>query len=127
LRSIAAVGDRQEQADSVLLYLGRHRQHVESVSIRYQRSEFCPPSISSCLHLQAAPQQSEQDTFAKNGFQSVLGPNLTQLRLESCVLRGGAESLAAVVSQLPSLEHLSLRCVQPPSTDGCHFILPTAA
>jgi hypothetical protein len=123
LRSITVVGTRQEQADSVLLYLRMHRQHVERVSIRYQRSEFCPPSISLCLHLEAAPQQSKQDLFASNGFQSVLRPTLTQLQLESCILPGGADALAAVLSQLPSLEHLSLRSLY---SEDSYFKFPSA-
>jgi hypothetical protein len=42
LRSIKSDANRQEQVDSVLLYLGKHGQHVHSVSIDDERWQYPP-------------------------------------------------------------------------------------
>jgi hypothetical protein len=128
LHSITAVVNRQEQVDSVVLYLSNHGQHVRSVSLKrteeaeYVKLRQLPPGLQleqlqfEGMHLRLHP---------GNGCRGVLGAAadiaaLKQLRLYGCAFLTSVrydgttmvppEELAAALQQLPAgLEHLSLR------------------
>ena len=124
LSSIAVQGIKQQALDSVLLYLGRHGQHVHSVALGSD------PSMSTtlgqlppCCQLNSLQLHSLGLQLLPGGdFQGVLGPAaelsaLKQLRLDSCKLLDDMNdssflplrgSLAAALKQLPGLQHL--RC-----------------
>jgi hypothetical protein len=127
LRSITAVVTRQEQADSVLLYLSKHGQHLDSVSIENKGDEGSV-SLSLSLHPAAAMQlrswQSKNVVLAGDGLQRVLAPTLTHLRLEDLKLCGiaTASALAATLSQLSRLEHL---CFTGLCTNDPYCVFPT--
>ena len=112
LRSITAVVTRQEQVDSMVLYLSKHGRHLDSVSIENKGDK---GSLSLRLHPAAAMQlrswQSKRVSLVGDSLPGVLVPTLTQLRLEDCYLcdKAAAEALSAALSQLPDLEHLSCR------------------
>ena len=115
LHSIKVHVGEQQQMDSVLLYLDKYGQHVDSihlVGMEWGAVTLCQlPShlqLSSLqlelLHLQLQP---------GNGSHGVLGAAavaaLKQLRLSHCELLDGEEQLAAALLQLPAwLEHLSI-------------------
>ena len=114
LRSIKADANRQEQVDSVLLYLGKLGQWVGSVSIDDERWRRHPLTLSvpTGLTVQLRSWQLKNILLVDKEFRGVLGPTLTQLQLK--VMRSNAtgdatvEALAAALSQLVSLEHLGL-------------------
>jgi hypothetical protein len=128
LHSITAVITRQEQVDSVVLYLSNHGQHVRSASLKrteeaeYAKLRQLPPGLQldtlqfEGMHLRLHP---------GNGCRGVLGAAadiaaLKQLRIHGCAFLTSVkydgttmvppEELAAALQQLPAgLEHLSLR------------------
>jgi hypothetical protein len=118
VRSITAVVAQQRQLDDMLLYLSKHRQHIDSVSIKYKGVQVHPTYIHLSVLLDAASQLCSWELngvllvqSSCNEFQGMLPPTLTQLQLSSCGLcgTGTAAALAAAVSQLSGLQHLSLR------------------
>jgi hypothetical protein len=116
LRSIKADANRQEQVDSVLLYLGKHGQYVHSVSIEDERWHDPPLKlfVPTGLTVQLRSWQMKNILLVGKEFRRVLGPTLKQLQLKDCGMRtdGTADAtvkaLAAALSQLVSLEHLCL-------------------
>jgi hypothetical protein len=114
LRSITAVVTQQQQADSVLLYLSKHGQHVDSVSIEYTGDDGeCAFCFSHFPYPDAMQLRSwlVSNMVLGGGLQQVLGPALTQLQLIECRMFDDAaiHALNAALSQLPDLQHLSLR------------------
>ena len=119
LHSITTVNAQQQQVEGVLQYLGKHGQHVDSVSISGDGD--CtvnlplPPNVQlESLLLDGA---SLQVAWLRHGLLGVLGapagaaPALKQLRLLNCKPhdRGAADALAAAMGQLPKgLQHLSI-------------------
>jgi hypothetical protein len=132
LRNITTVVEQQQQADSVLLYLGRHGQHVDNVDLRgvTPRSDLSvhervtvslrqlhPNLQLNSLHLAHMHLQLQPG----DGFQGVLGAAaplaaLKQLSISYCELLDAEEgrAFAAALSLLPTgLEHISLKSVYP--------------
>jgi hypothetical protein len=130
LHSISTVIKTQQQADSVLFFLQRHSQHVDSIDFNCCSDDKdetvtlrqLPPVLQlsslqfSCSTLQLQP---------GHGFQGVLGPSLASPRssseatglplkqllqlLKECKLLDGPKGLADTLSLLPGLEHLSIK------------------
>jgi hypothetical protein len=120
LHSITAHVPKQQQMDGVLLYLSKHGQHVECVSLKGQ--------VDGTVSLRQLPHDLQLGSLQIDwlnvqlqpggGFEGMLGAAasaaaLRQLRLSSCKLPygndGAAEGLAAALSLLPAgLEHLSV-------------------
>ena len=126
LRSVTAVMRYQQHVDDVLLYLGKHGQHVNTLDFKSNQeleddhvitvslrqlpfqSQFSSLQLG-CLCLQLQP---------RDGWQGILGPSraaavaaLKQLRFENCMLLDDTsdEQLTAALSLLPAgLEHLSI-------------------
>ena len=111
LRSIRAIVRQQHKADSVLLYLARHGQQVDSIQIGGTSAVVLQPLplkqhlsrlVLELLSLQLQP---------GGAFHGVLGAAagvaaLRQLRLRDCKLLGAA---GQALSVLPAgLEHLSI-------------------
>jgi hypothetical protein len=113
-RSITAVVAQQRQMDGVLMYLGRHWQHLYSVSIHYKGVGAHHPWLDLSMYISVMTQlrslQLSAVLLVAHDSEGLLAPTLTQLRLSSCELysKGTAAALAAAVSQLSGLEHLSL-------------------
>jgi hypothetical protein len=136
LHSITAHITEQQQMDSVLLYLSKHGQHVDSihmfgveegaVELRQLPSNLRLNSLQlEHLHLQLQP---------GNGSRGVLGAAamvaaLKQLQLHDCELLDGEEQLAAALWQLPAgLEHLSISGLVwdfQPTPGRCWVQIPT--
>ena len=108
---------RRQQTNSVLRYLRKHGQHVSSINIP---ADLCLGSV--IFSLQWLPQHmcKLQSLTANNlrlqlqpgrGYQGVLraGMPLQQLCLDHCELLDGDEGLAAALSLLPELQHLSIK------------------
>jgi hypothetical protein len=116
LRSMTVAVTQQQQMDGVLLFLGKHSQHIDSLrfknpnlsDVRITLRELPSNLQLSSLQLQWFDLQLQPG----DGFQSVLGAAaLTQLQLSGCRLldSGTAAALAAALSQLPAgLQHLSM-------------------
>jgi hypothetical protein len=115
LHSITAHVNNQQHLDSVLLYLEKHGQHVDSIQLSGVEQDllflFQLPS-----HLQLSKLQFEHFCLQLqpgHGSHGVLGPTaagtaLKQLRLKHCKF-DSSKQLEAVLSQLPAgLEHLSM-------------------
>jgi hypothetical protein len=114
LSSIAVTLKTQQQLeDSLLPYLGKHVQHVDTLKVcgcSFGLSLLQLPSKLQLTSLQL--QQLAVQLQPGRGFQGVLRPELLlkQLRLDDCQLHDydSAMALAAVLSLLPGLEHLSI-------------------
>jgi hypothetical protein len=119
MRSIKAVLSSQQQVDGVMRYLGEHCSHVISIELRGDEDRpwaveihQLPPNLRlTSLRLQGAAVQLQP----WNGFQGLLGAaaqvaGLKQLRLKDCTLLDstGNDALAAALSPLARLEHLSI-------------------
>ena len=111
--SISVLLQQQEQADSVVLYLTNHGQHVSSISILLMPSgptismRQLPPNLRKLATLQLRGVHVQLQPG--DGFAGVLhaGMPLKQLQFDTCRLLDGEEGLAAALSLLPSLQHLS--------------------
>jgi hypothetical protein len=111
LRSITAHIKRQQQEDSVLTYIAKHAQHIQSISLTSDgsiarvRLRQLPALLQlHSLHLDSVRMQLGPGA----SFPGVLVPipALKQLRLGNCWLLD--EDARAALSQLPAaLEHLS--------------------
>ena len=139
LRSITAVITKQQQVDGVLLYLGTHSEHVDSMTVahagdgivpeaeEYRTEKFTlrqlPPNQLTKLQLKMMDLQLQPG----RGCEGVLGAAaklaaLKQLRIKHCSLvhdfhAPRKEALAAALPLLPAgLEHLKIRCWVP---GGC--------
>jgi hypothetical protein len=128
LRSITAVVKSQEQVNSVLLYLSKHGQHLDSVSIEDEHG-YHPLTLHlpTALTVQLRSLQLKEMLLVGEDFRGVLGPTLTQLQLKKCRMLGNAtvDALAASLSQLVGLEHLSLTGSWRRTGNEC-FKFPTA-
>ena len=123
LRSITAPVTRQQQLDSVLLYLSKHGDHTNSVEFKGD-GDYRATLRQLPQHLQLSSfhlSDVQVQLLPGNGFQGVLSATaqqapLKQLRLDSCMLLDSVSGgeLAAALTVLPAgLEHLSicnLRC-----------------
>ena len=122
--SISAVLKHQQQADSVLLYVTNHAQHVSSISL-----SLIPPADDSAYDYDTSPTISLRELPQSlhrlealsvrglhvqlqpaEGFVGVLhaGMPLKELQLDTCQLLDGEEGLAAALPLLPGLQHLSM-------------------
>jgi hypothetical protein len=114
LQSITASLPEQEHMDSLLLYLWRHGQKVDSIT--FQGDEDWNDEVKLCQLPQVAQLSSLCLKWMKvqlhpgKGCLGVLAgaPPLKQLRLTNCELIDDEQGLAAALMQLPQLEHLSL-------------------
>jgi hypothetical protein len=121
LSSIKAVKATQQQADSMLQYLEKHGQHLDSISISGVGE--CTVALPLPGNLQLSSVQLDRvglqpcmQLSPGHGLLGVLGPAagaaaLTQLQLTGCKLRTNkaADALAAAMWQLPKgLQHLSI-------------------
>jgi hypothetical protein len=112
IKAVRAVVTEQQQADSVLLYLAHHGQHVDSISIEK------PQGIKGWVRITELPHEQLQGLSSLsctglalrlqpwNGSQGVLGPGvpLKQLQLHRCRIQ--AATLAAALAMLPQLQYL---------------------
>jgi hypothetical protein len=132
LHSITAKLTQQQQMDGVLLYLGKHSQHVGSVDISgvgdgavTLRQLPATLQLSSLQLAGLAVQLGPHD-----GFQGVLGAAapaaaLKQLSLSRLEVLDGDQGLAAALAHLPAgLEHFSIRAI---SSAGDAVQFPTSA
>ena len=120
LRSIKAQVKEQQHADSMVQYLSKHGQHIDSLELwgsgpledTITLQELPPRLHLTSLHLLGLCVQLQPG----NGFQGVLGaaaaaaeaPPLKQLKLVSCELLDREEGLAAALSLMPALESLEV-------------------
>jgi hypothetical protein len=101
----------QARADSLLLYLAKHGQHVRSLALHGQRFDVqllqLPPSLTKLESLQLEGMRLQLQP-GSDGTQGVLraGLPLTRLELNECTLLDGGQGLAAALMQLPDLQHL---------------------
>ena len=145
LSSISIVLDQQEQADSVLQYLAQHGQNVSSINLSMTYPYACetptsegpaPPTVT--LHeLPHGMQGLSSITLERvhlhlqpgSGFHGVVRPGtpVELLRLDRCRLVDGEEGLAAALSLLPGLQHLSCDCINSIGSDSFAFRFPVDA
>ena len=119
LHSITAHITEQQQMDSVLLYLDKHGQHVDSIQLTgVERGFIKLPHLPQNLQLSSLQlEHLHVQLEPRNGSHVLLGAAtvaaLKQLCLKDCKLRrDGKKQLAATLSQLPAaLEHLSINHV----------------
>jgi hypothetical protein len=133
--SIRAAIKQQQQADSVLLYLRDHGQHVSSIDLHGMTSSFGwgvpnPVTLKELPH--SSLQRLESLQLKKlclqlqpgSGFQGVLqaAPAVGRLRLDDCMLLDElGEGLLS-----PSLQHLSLTYLKYRAS-GTPAVLPRVA
>ena len=120
--SISVVLTQQQQADSVLLYVTNHGQHVSSISLsRMPPADDSAEDTGPTISLRELPQSLHRlNTLHIRGLHVQLQPGdgfagvlhawmpLKQLQLDTCDLLDGKEGLAAALPLLPSLQHLSI-------------------
>jgi hypothetical protein len=110
------VAVNQQLLDSLLLYLSLHGQRADSVSVQgagkggavLLRQLPQTPYMLSSLELVYLTLQLQRGGGSWGVLGAVVTPPLKQLRLHRCTLLDGVEALAAVLSLLPGLEHLSI-------------------
>jgi hypothetical protein len=97
----------QQQYGSLLPYLGKHGQHVDSMAIQCGVWHQLPDNLQlTSLQLDGALVQLQPG----NGFQGVLRPGLPlkQLRLNRCcTLLDEQDGVVAALQGLPALEHFT--------------------
>jgi hypothetical protein len=135
-RSIRVAVD-SNQAQDMLQYLEQHGQHVNSIDL--QGVEFSVRSApASPVILRELPHNSLLKLNSLTlynlplqlqpgfGFQGVLqaGAPLKRLQIHHCSLLDGEESLAAALSALPSLQHLSIKSLTK-TRKGARAVVPT--
>jgi hypothetical protein len=116
LSSISRKLSTQEQVDhSLLPYLTKHGQHVGSIELSCDLRSITLHQLPPMLHLTSLQFYGFQlQLQAGNGLQGLLGCAglpLKRLRLSCCKLIDGQKGLAAWLSRLPDLEHLSMQCI----------------
>jgi hypothetical protein len=131
LHSITALVQHQQHANDVLLYLGKHGSHVNSLKLHRLQGEWLilqqlPPSLQlHSLELQRWRVQLLPSNASQGVMAAAAGsPPLKQLRLSACTLLDGVEGLAAAPVQLRALEHLMLREIHDSATYNW-FCFPT--
>jgi hypothetical protein len=104
----------QEHLDSMLLFLWRHGQKIDSINLQGDEAN------NDAVKLRQLPQLVQLSSLClklmklqlhpMKGSLGVLAgaPPLKQLRLTNCELIDDEQGLAAALMQLPQLEHLSL-------------------
>jgi hypothetical protein len=119
LPSIRVELKKQQQADSMVQYLVKHGQNIDSLEFWGAWPLEDTPSLQKMpplLHLTSLQLLGLRLQLRPgDGVQGVLGPAaaasappLKQLKLESCELLDGQEGLAAALSLLPVLESLEI-------------------
>jgi hypothetical protein len=117
---------QQQQADSVVLYLTNHGQHVSSISISLMPSGDTISLRQLPLNLRRLETLQVRGLHVQlqpgDGFPGVLhaGMPLKQLQFDTCRLLDGEEGLAAALLLLPSLQHLTIET--PPPRDSVHSV-----
>jgi hypothetical protein len=104
---------QQQLEDSLLPYLGKHVQHVDTLKVCGCSLSLSLLQLPSKLQLTSLQlQHLAVQLQPGRSFQGVLRPGLPlkQLRLDDCQLHDydSAVTLAAVLSLLPGLKHLSI-------------------
>jgi hypothetical protein len=103
---------RQPRLDSqVDVYLPRHGQHVDRLSLGAGELRQLPTTLTKLTSLTAKSMRLQ--LLPGCGFQGVLGaavtPPLKRLRLNECIMMMDLEEgLTAALALLPGLEHLSI-------------------
>ena len=129
LSSLSMHCKRQEQADRILMFLGKHSKQISSIQLTEE--DYRTPAALRQLPLGLHPSTLKHTGFdlqlqPGNGFPGVLGPAarlvaLKQLELKLFKLLDGDEGLAAALTQSPAgLERL---CIA--QEDDCSYINPT--
>ena len=101
------------------LYLRKYSKHVHTLRLRgNKRDKITMRGLTPSLQLQNLQLEGlllglQPIASPSASFRGVLGDaaltaTLTQLQLSSCELLDGSRGLAAALSQLPSLQHLSV-------------------
>ena len=120
---------KDEQVDSMLLYLKKFGQHVSSIDLEGVRSDDQQSwdMVTVTIRQTLAPHNNQHNSNLERlnltrlhlqlqpgwGLLGLFGagpPPLKQLRLQHCTLLDGGAGLAAALWQLPELQHL---CVMP--------------
>ena len=139
LSSIIVTVDDELQLDSVLLYLANHGQHVSNLTLHNfadnrPRADGGGAPLNLFLLLQSNLHSLELHEFAlqlqpNSGYQGAAkdGSALEDLIISECQLLDGEEELAAALSALPSLQHLSIVECDTAEGDTCMFPFPTSA
>jgi hypothetical protein len=125
LSSITVKLGQQQQAEGLLKYMSSHGQHVDSMELEVATLEgasgVCVTSRSRRVSLHQLPDHLQLSSLVLSHlqlqlqpgarFQGVVRPGLPvkQLQLSHCLLLDGPEGLAAALSLLPGLQHLSIR------------------
>jgi hypothetical protein len=101
------------------LYLQKYGQHVRSISLRGAAADdddiptftICqlPPDLPKLSSLQFDNLKLQMQPGSGSEAVVRAGLPLKQLDLNHCVLLDGEEGLAAALSLLPELEHLSIK------------------
>lgn len=122
----------QQQADSALMFLGQHGEHVGSIRLKGkdQRCVF-PHTPKDAVNIHQLPPSLQPSNLSFNRLRLQLQPGdcflgvlgaaaglaaLKRMEINSCRLLDGDEALAAALSRLPAgLEHL---CLAPAATTG---------
>jgi hypothetical protein len=105
---------QQERVEGLLMYLARHSQHVDSLDLLgnvYEHIGIRLRQLPENLNLSSLILAHwELQLQPGDGFQGVVRPGLPikQLRLHDCTLLDGTKGLAAALSLLPGLQHLSI-------------------
>ena len=127
LSSITVSGiQQQQQVDGLLRYLSKYGHQVDSMDLtcsRFDRIRLC--QLPDHLHLSSLKlAHPELQLQPGSGVQGVVRPGvpLKQLQLQDCKLVDGAEGLAAALSVLPGLQHLSFSAVSWRLHYGCVFL-----
>jgi hypothetical protein len=116
ISSIRTVVRQQQQADSVLLYLSNHGQHVDSIDLAGLEA-----ADSALFEVRELPRNKLQGlsslAFSRmrlqlqpgDGFKGVFGAGvpLQQLHIHQCELLDGEQGLVAALVLLPKLQYLS--------------------
>jgi hypothetical protein len=106
---------RQQQVTSLLLYLAKHGQHIDSLEVRGTVES--PVKLHKLntilqltrLHFHQITLQLRKGPFPWQDGLVLIGLPLRQLQLSDCALNGGSLGLERAVSMLTQLEHLSIR------------------
>jgi Leucine-rich repeat (LRR) protein len=106
------INNHQQRLDSLVdVYLPRHGEHVDSISLGAVHLRHLPTTLTQLTSLTA--RGTDIQLLPGCGFQGVLGaavtPPLKRLRLHECILMMDfEEGLTAALALLSGLEHLSL-------------------
>ena len=110
------ITSQQQVDDSLLPYLRKHGQHVDSVALTATAEGFSLCQLGPILQLTSLElKRLNLQLQPGNGFEGVLGhvgPPLKRLQLEYCPLLDGEDSsraLSAALPQMRGLQHLSIR------------------